>query len=61
RACYNKLVAAGIRMHAEPYWDAIKVAPDGTKTGYSATYCRDPFGNVFEIMEIHADPTINPV
>jgi catechol 2,3-dioxygenase-like lactoylglutathione lyase family enzyme len=56
RACYDRLIAAGIRVHAEPNWKSIKVAEDGTKTGYAATYCRDFFGNVFEIMEIHAAP-----
>jgi catechol 2,3-dioxygenase-like lactoylglutathione lyase family enzyme len=61
RACYNRLLAAGIRVHAEPNWDTIKVAADGTKTGYSATYCRDFFGNVFEIMEIHPNDEILPV
>jgi catechol 2,3-dioxygenase-like lactoylglutathione lyase family enzyme len=61
RACYDRLLAAGCRVHAEPAWDAIKVAPDGSKSGYSATYCRDFFGNVFEIMEIHPNDEIKPV
>jgi len=61
RACYDRLVAAGIRMHAEPFWDSITTAADGTKQGYCATYCRDPFGNVFEIMEIHEDASIKRV
>lgn len=61
RACYDRLIAAGIRVHAEPAWDGIKVAEDGTKTGYAATYCRDFFGNVFEIMEIHPNEEILPV
>jgi catechol 2,3-dioxygenase-like lactoylglutathione lyase family enzyme len=61
RACYDRLVEAGIRVHAEPAWNAIKVAEDGTKTGYSATYCRDFFGNVFEIMEIHPNEEILPI
>ena len=61
RACYDRLVAAGIRVHAEPAWDTITTSADGTKHGYSATYCRDPFGNVFEIMEIHADEGIKRV
>lgn len=58
RACYDRLVAAGIRVHVEPKWDSITVAEDGSKRGYGATYCRDFFGNVFEIMEIHADETM---
>ncbi len=58
RECYDRLVAAGIRTHAPPAYNAITTHPDGSKTGYAATYCRDFFGNVFEIMEIHEDPTI---
>jgi catechol 2,3-dioxygenase-like lactoylglutathione lyase family enzyme len=52
-ACCERLKAAGVRLHAEPNLEAITTHPDGRKTGYSATYCRDWFGNVFEIMEIH--------
>jgi catechol 2,3-dioxygenase-like lactoylglutathione lyase family enzyme len=61
RACYDRLVAAGIRVHAPPAFAAIKTGADGRKTGYAATYCRDYFGNVFEIMEIHDDDTIKPI
>lgn len=52
-ATVQRLKAAGIRLHAEPDLSTIVTHPDGRKTGYSATYCRDWFGNVFEIMEIH--------
>jgi catechol 2,3-dioxygenase-like lactoylglutathione lyase family enzyme len=52
-ATYSRLLEAGIRVHAPPSMAGITVAPDGTKRGYAATYCRDYFGNVFEIMEIH--------
>ena len=58
RACYERLVAAGIRVHREPAWDAIKVAEDGIKSGYAGTYCRDFFDNVFEILEIHPNPEL---
>jgi catechol 2,3-dioxygenase-like lactoylglutathione lyase family enzyme len=50
---HAKLLAAGIRVHAPPSMAGITVAPDGSKQGYASTYCRDWFGNVFEIMEIH--------
>lgn len=60
-ACYERLVAAGIRVHAAPDLSTITTHPDGTKTGYSATYCRDFFGNVFEIMEIHETHEIRRV
>ncbi|MDE2302922.1 MAG: VOC family protein [Sphingomonadales bacterium] len=52
-ACCARLRAAGIRLHAEPELSGITRHPDGRITGYAATYCRDWFGNVFEIMEIH--------
>ena len=61
RACYDRLKAAGIRFHAPPEFGTIETHPDGSKTGYAATYCRDFFGNVFEIMEIHATDEINPI
>jgi len=35
------------------------VDPDGGKKGYAAIYCRDFFGNVFKIMEIHDSDEIN--
>jgi catechol 2,3-dioxygenase-like lactoylglutathione lyase family enzyme len=52
-AVHDRLVEAGIRIHTPPDMSGITVSADGTKTGYAATYCRDWFGNVFEIMEIH--------
>lgn len=60
-ACYERLMAAGIRAHTPPSMDGITVDADGTKHGYAATYCRDFFGNVFEIMEIYDDDQIRPV
>jgi len=60
QACYQRLLAAGIRVHAPPA-DTITIHPDGSKTGYSATYCRDFFGNVFEILEIHETEEIKPI
>ena len=61
QACYQRLLAAGIRVHAPPAMEGITVAADGSKTGYAATYCRDFFGNVFEIMEIYDDEQIKPI
>jgi catechol 2,3-dioxygenase-like lactoylglutathione lyase family enzyme len=60
-ACHERMLAAGIRFHAPPDLGMITVHPDGSKTGYCATYCRDFFGNVFEIMEIHPNEEIKPV
>ncbi len=53
QSMYQRLLTAGIRVHAPPSMEGISVSEDGTKRGYAATYCRDWFGNVFEIMEIH--------
>jgi catechol 2,3-dioxygenase-like lactoylglutathione lyase family enzyme len=53
QATYERLLEAGIRVHAPPAMAGIRTDEDGTKHGYAATYCRDPVGNVFEIMEIH--------
>jgi catechol 2,3-dioxygenase-like lactoylglutathione lyase family enzyme len=60
-ATHARLVEAGIRVHAPPSMDGITVAEDGSKRGYAATYCRDWFGNVFEIMEIHEADDIKRV
>jgi len=60
-ACHERIVAAGLRVHTPPDLSAITVHPDGSKTGYAATYCRDFFGNVFEIMEIHPNDAIKPI
>ncbi|MDE2621191.1 MAG: VOC family protein [Sphingomonadales bacterium] len=57
KACCERLRAAGLRVHTAPP-DTIESHPDGTKTGYSATYCRDFFGNAFEIIEIHPNEAI---
>lgn len=53
QAVHARLLEAGIRVHAPPSMAGITIAEDGSKRGFAATYCRDWFGNVFEIMEIH--------
>ncbi len=60
-ATHAKLVEAGIRVHTPPSMAGIKIDEHGRKTGYAATYCRDFFGNVFEIMEIHEADDIKRV
>ena len=60
-ATQARLLAAGCRVHAPADLSTITVHPDGRKTGYSSTYCRDFFGNVFEIMEIHEADDMNRV
>ena len=58
---YNRMLEAGIRFHAAPDMSPITTDPDGTKRGYAATYGRDFFGNVFEIMEIYKDDMVQRV
>jgi catechol 2,3-dioxygenase-like lactoylglutathione lyase family enzyme len=60
-ATHARLLEAGIRVHAPPSMAGITMAEDGSKRGYAATYCRDWFGNVFEIMEIHEADDIKRV
>lgn len=60
-ATHQRLLEAGVRVHAPPSMAGISIAEDGSKRGYAATYCRDWFGNVFEIMEIHDNEAIKPI
>lgn len=58
-AVHARMVAAGIRFHVPP-------APGGPddadgKTGMRATYGRDFFGNVFELIELNRDSAIAPL
>lgn len=59
-AIYERMVAAGIRFHAPPAAGG-EPASDGTKTGMRATYGRDFFGNVFELIEINRGSAIAPL
>jgi catechol 2,3-dioxygenase-like lactoylglutathione lyase family enzyme len=58
---HRRIVAAGLEVHAPPELSMITVGPDGVKHGYAGAYCRDFFGNVFEILEIHETPEILPI
>jgi catechol 2,3-dioxygenase-like lactoylglutathione lyase family enzyme len=60
-ATHARLLAAGIRVHAPPSMDGVTIGDDGRKRGYASTYCRDWFGNVFEIMEIHESDEMKPI
>lgn len=60
-ACVERLLAAGIRFHNMPDKRGIAVAEDGSKSGYAGTYCRDWFGNVFELLEIHPGKDSLPI
>ena len=54
------MAAAGIRFHVPPPPGGPDDA-DGGKTGMRATYGRDFFGNVFELIEINRDSAIAPL
>jgi catechol 2,3-dioxygenase-like lactoylglutathione lyase family enzyme len=61
QAVYERVLAAGLQAHTAPSLSGITVNSDGSKQGFAATYCRDYFGNVFEIMEIHESDAIKRV
>ena len=60
-AVHARLVAAGFRVHAPPALEGITLDADGRKRGYAASYVRDPFGNVFEIIEVHDCEAMKPI
>lgn len=60
-AVHDRIVAAGLAVHTPPALEGITVDEHGIKHGYAGTYCRDFFGNVFEILEIHETPEIRPI
>ena len=60
-AVHERIVAAGLPVHTPPALDAITTDENGVKHGYTGTYCRDFFGNVFEILEIHQQDEIRPI
>ncbi|MFA7585435.1 MAG: VOC family protein [Novosphingobium sp.] len=53
QAMHDKMVAAGLTFHTPPDMSVITIDDQGRKRGHAATYGRDFFGNIFEIMEIH--------
>ncbi len=61
QATYDRMVEAGLRFHTPPDMSTITTDEQGRKTGFAATYGRDYFGNVFEILEIHSNDTIKPI
>lgn len=49
---YDRMVEAGIRFHCPPKHAGEAEEVDGRRAGFRATYGRDFFGNVFELIEI---------
>jgi catechol 2,3-dioxygenase-like lactoylglutathione lyase family enzyme len=60
-ATYERMVEAGLRFHTPPDMTTISIDEQGRKSGFAATYGRDYFGNVFEILEIHPNENIKPL
>lgn len=58
---HRRIVDAGLPVHAPPAMEGITTDEHGVKHGYAGAYCRDFFGNVFEILEIHETPEILPI
>lgn len=58
QAVYQRMVEAGLTFNTPPDMSVITVGPDGGKRGHAATYGRDFFGNLFEIMEIHPNDSV---
>ena len=59
RAEAERLTEAGLTFHVAP--DRMMTNEKGERIGFSATYGRDFFGNVFEIMEIREGAAIRPL
>ena len=59
QAVYDRMLEAGLSFHTPP--TPMQTDADGNKIGYSATYGRDFFGNVFELIEFGKDPDIKPL
>lgn len=60
-AVHERIIAAGLTVHTPPDLSTITTDAEGVKHGYSGTYCRDFFGNVFEILEIHETKELMPI
>jgi glyoxylase I family protein len=61
RAVYERMVDAGLEFNTPPDLSVITIDGQGAKSGHAATYGRDFFGNLFEIMEIHPNETTPPL
>lgn len=58
QSVYERMVEAGLEFNTPPDLTVITVDEQGNKRGHAATYGRDFFGNLFEIMEIHPNESI---
>jgi catechol 2,3-dioxygenase-like lactoylglutathione lyase family enzyme len=58
---YRRMLAAGISFHTPPRHFGEVEVKDGRKQGFKATYGRDFFGNVFELLEINENSATKPL
>jgi catechol 2,3-dioxygenase-like lactoylglutathione lyase family enzyme len=60
-AVYHRLSAAGIKFHTTPKHGGGPPLDGAKKVGFLATYGRDYFGNIFELIEINSASAIAPL
>lgn len=60
-AVYRRMIAAGIVFHSPPKHFGAPGAEDDPSRGMWATYGRDFFGNVFELLEINEGSPTKPI
>jgi glyoxylase I family protein len=60
-AVYQRMLAAGIKFHTTPKHGGGPELDGGKKAGFLATYGRDYFGNIFELIEINSASAIAPL
>jgi glyoxylase I family protein len=58
---YERMVAAGIRFHCPPRHSGGPEREGDRQLGFRATYGRDFFGNVFELIQIDEESAIAPL
>jgi len=60
-AVYHRMLGAGIKFHTPPKHGGGPERDGTKKLGFLATYGRDYFGNVFELIEINTASAIAPL
>jgi catechol 2,3-dioxygenase-like lactoylglutathione lyase family enzyme len=60
-AVYHRMLSAGIKFHTPPKHGGGPERDGTKKLGFLATYGRDYFGNVFELIEINTGSAIAPL
>jgi hypothetical protein len=58
RFTYQRMLASGVRFRTAPKHCGGPETDGARKLGFTSTYGRDYFGNVFELIEINADSAV---